>query len=181
MTPRERILAAIQHREPDSVPLDVGATPSSGISAIAYNQLASHLQLDVEPAKVYDVVQQLAQPDEPVLDWFGVDVIDIGRSFNTAPEDWYPVKLANGSAAQYPVWFRPEAKDDGGWIARAADGTPIAEMPAGGAFFDQTYFPYLDGYPDSYVDLDDAMGKVLWAAFAHSPWDHAGEDGFWDS
>ena len=33
MNPRERILAAIEHREPDRVPLDLGATPSSGISA----------------------------------------------------------------------------------------------------------------------------------------------------
>jgi hypothetical protein len=27
--------------------------------------------------------------------------------------------------------------------------TPIAAMPENGAFFDQTYFPYVDGYPDS--------------------------------
>jgi len=29
--PRERILAAIAHREPDKVLVDLGATPSSGI------------------------------------------------------------------------------------------------------------------------------------------------------
>ena len=37
MTPRERVLAAINHKEPDYIPLDLGGTPSSGISAIAYN------------------------------------------------------------------------------------------------------------------------------------------------
>ena len=43
MTSRERILAAIDHREPDRVPVDLGATPSSGISAIAYGKLKRHL------------------------------------------------------------------------------------------------------------------------------------------
>ena len=43
MTPRERILAAIEHRQPDRVPVDLGATPSSGISAIAYGNLKKHL------------------------------------------------------------------------------------------------------------------------------------------
>jgi uroporphyrinogen decarboxylase len=38
MTSRERILMAINHREPDRVPVDLGATPSSGISAIGYDK-----------------------------------------------------------------------------------------------------------------------------------------------
>ncbi|MEI2726196.1 MAG: hypothetical protein V9H26_22580 [Verrucomicrobiota bacterium] len=45
MTSRERILAAIEHRQPDKVPIDLGATPSSGISAIAYGKLKQHLGL----------------------------------------------------------------------------------------------------------------------------------------
>jgi len=43
MNSRERILAALQHQEPDGVPADLGATPSSGISAIAYVNLKQHL------------------------------------------------------------------------------------------------------------------------------------------
>jgi uroporphyrinogen decarboxylase len=39
MTPREHVLAAIRHRESGKVPVDLGSTPSSGISAIAYNNL----------------------------------------------------------------------------------------------------------------------------------------------
>ena len=54
-------------------------------------------------------------------------------------------------------------------------------MPAGGTFYDQSCFPYLDGYPADFRDLGDAMGKILWAALVHSPWDHAGDPGFWDT
>ena len=87
MTSRERVLAAIAHREPDRVPLDIGATPSSGISAIAYENLIRHLKLPGARTLVYDVVQQVAQPEEAVLNLFGADVLDVGRAFNDCPED----------------------------------------------------------------------------------------------
>ncbi len=65
MTSRERVLASIAHQEPDRVPVDLGAMPSSGISAIAYRRLLTHLGLAGHTC-VYDVVQQLAQPEERV-------------------------------------------------------------------------------------------------------------------
>jgi uroporphyrinogen decarboxylase len=83
MTSRERILAAVGHRQPDRVPVDLGATPSSGISAIAYGNLKKHLGLTQGHTRVYDVVQQLAQPEDFILDRFGVDAIDIGRAFRS--------------------------------------------------------------------------------------------------
>ncbi len=180
MTSRERVLSAIAHREPDRVPVDLGATPSSGISAMAYGRLKAHLGMAGGRTRIYDVVQQLAQPEEGVLDRFGIDVLDVGRAFNDRDADWADVALPDGQAAQVPAWFRPERQPDGAWVARAADGVEIARMPAGGAFFDQTCFPWVDGYPEGLKGLDDAMGRVLWAALVHSPWDHAGEPGFWD-
>jgi uroporphyrinogen decarboxylase len=180
MTSRERVWSALEHRQPDRVPVDLGATPSSGIAAIAYHRLCTHLGLPGRRTRIYDVVQQLAQPEEIVLDRFRIDAVDLGRTFNTRDEDWYDIVLAEGTPAQYPVWFRPERQPDGSYVARHPDGTPIAHMPAGGTFFDQTYFPYLDGYPSDFSDLRTAMTYVLWAAFAHSPWDHASEPDFWN-
>ncbi|MGW8256480.1 MAG: uroporphyrinogen decarboxylase family protein, partial [Thermoguttaceae bacterium] len=179
-TRRRRVLAAIDHRQPDRVPIDLGGTPSSGISAVAYNRLIDHLGLNVGPAKVYDVVQQLAQPDKKLLDYLGVDVIDVGQAFNRTPESWRAATLPSKEEVFLPAWFRPTVGADGGWEVFASDGTRIAAMPAKGHFFDQTCFPYVDGYPADFRDLDRAMGKVLWAALVHSPWDHAGEDAFWD-
>lgn len=181
MNSRERIMAAINHEEPDRIPVDLGATPSSGISATAYSRLKQYLGVMDGQVRVYDVVQQLAQPEEIILEGFGIDVLDIGRSFNTKDADWYYIHLAGGEIAQYPAWFKPVQQEDGSWIAFHEDGTSIARMPAGGQFFDQTCYPYLDGYPNDYKDLPQAMNKVLWAALAHSPWDHAGEDGFWET
>ncbi len=181
MTSRERILAAIDHRQPDRVPVDLGATPSSGISAIAYGNLKTHLGIDTGATRVYDVVQQLAQPEDAILDRFRVDVVDIGRAFNTDDAAWRPTVLADGQPALYPAWFQPERQADGSFVARMPDGLDIAHMPAGGSFFDQSYFPYLDGYPADFSGLSSEMGRILWAALVHSPWDHASDPGFWDT
>lgn len=180
MTSRERILAAVNHQEPDRVPIDLGATPSSGISAIGYGKLTKHLGIPDSVIQVYDVVQQLAQPEEFILDRFNVDVLDIGRTFNSRPCDWYDIKLADGQLAQYPIAFRPELQEDGSWYAYK-NGELLAEMPVGATFFDQAYFPWEDAWPDDFNKLDEEMGKVLWAAFVHSPWDHCSDDGFWET
>ncbi|MBW7895385.1 MAG: methyltransferase, partial [Opitutaceae bacterium] len=181
MTSRERVLAAIAHREPDRVPVDLGSTPSSGISAIAYGHLKRHLGLTAGSTRVYDVVQQLAQPEDAILDRCGIDVVDIGRTFNRNDDAWYDIRLGDGQPAQYPAWFHPVRQPDGSWLARLPDGTAIAHMPVGGTFFDQTCFPYLDGYPADFAGLDAAMGRVLWSALVHSPWDHARDPGFWET
>ena len=181
MNSRERLLAAIAHKEPDRVPVDLGSTPSSGISAIAYGNLKRHLGITSGHNRVYDVVQQLAQPENEILNRFGIDVVDVGRTFDTADSDWYEVTLFDGSAAQYPKWFHPVATLDGGWRSHAPDGTEIAMQLKGMNFYDQTCFPWLDDYPADFSGLPEAMGKVHWAALAHSPWDHSGDAGFWET
>ena len=128
--------------------------------------------------RVYDVVQQLAEPEDDILDYFKIDVVDIGRMFNKEEKDWYDVNLVDGSKAQYPAWFRPVVRENGVTEAEVY-GEVIARQPIGGTFFDQTYFPYLDAYPESFKGLPEAMKKVLWAALVHSPWDHAAEPDFW--
>ncbi|MBL8131562.1 MAG: methyltransferase [Anaerolineae bacterium] len=180
MTSRERILATIRHEQPDRVPIDLGATPSSGISAIAYHHLKEYLGITEGHTRVYDVVQQVVQPEDIILDRFGIDALDIGRMFNASEKDWYDFTLPQGITVQFPAWFKPIEQPNGAWDAFAPDEDRIATMPIGATFFDQTHFPYLDGYPDDFRHLSQVMPKVHWAGLAHSPWDHAGEDDFWE-
>ncbi|NQU51689.1 MAG: methyltransferase [Bacteroidetes bacterium] len=180
MNSRERVLSAVAHKEPDKVPVDLGSTPSSGISAIAYSNLLKYLNMEHLPVQVYDVVQQLAQPHDEILELFGIDVLDVGRTFNVKPEHWHPTELSNGDKAFYPAWFNPVKNDNADWIASDKTGQPIAKMPAGATFFDQTIFPWANGYPENMNGLDDAMSKVIWSAFASSPWDHASKPDFWE-
>lgn len=180
MNSRQRILASIDHQEPNHLPVDLGATPSSGISAIAYDHLLRFLPLKDKRNWVYDVVQQVAQPSQEILDYFSIDTVDLGRTFNQNDSDWYDYTLLNNSTAQQPVWFKPERQTDGSSLV-FKNGEAIAAKPASAFSYDQIMFPFLDGYPAHFgANLDEAMGKVHWAALAHSPWDHAGEVDFWD-
>jgi uroporphyrinogen decarboxylase len=182
MNSRERILASIAHETPDRIPIDLGGTPSSGISAIAYSNLVKYTGHERFPVQIYDVVQQLAQPHLELLDKFGVDVLDLGRTFNAEPGDWKPTMLANGAPAFYPKWFTPVKMNDDSYATFDNDGIRmLSRMPVGATFFDQTYFPYVDEYPDSYEYLDEEMGRIMWARDAHSPWDHAGDADFWQT
>ena len=54
---------------------------------------------------MYDVVQQLAQPEDPVLDRFGIDVLDVGLAFNTEDSAWYDVTTADGCESRQLVTF----------------------------------------------------------------------------
>ena len=180
MNSRERVLAAIAHKQPDQVPVDLGSTPSSGISAIAYSNLLKAIGRTDLPVQIYDVVQQLAQPDMSIIDRFGVDVLDIGRAFNTEEKDWHETILANGDKAFYPIHFNPVKQADGSYYCYDEDGKRLlALMPQGATFFDQSYFPYINGFPENYDTLDEEMGRVLWSRYVHSPWDHTQDPDFW--
>lgn len=71
MTPRQRLLAALEHRQPDRVPIDLGGN-QTGIHKNAYLALIRHLGLK-EEIHLVDAVQQLAQPSETVLERLRVD------------------------------------------------------------------------------------------------------------
>ena len=77
MNHRERALAALNHREPDRVPIDLGATRNTGILEAPYRALASYLALgdppEAEASFGLAKVLGLATPDEAVLQRLGVD------------------------------------------------------------------------------------------------------------
>jgi uroporphyrinogen decarboxylase len=174
------MLTAIAHKEPDRVPIDLGGTTSTGIAAIAYSRLRKHLGLNDAPSRVFDAVQQLAVVDDDLLDRFEVDVLDIGRLFDRQDSDWHDVVLNDGSTAQYPEMFKPVKSPDGSMDV-VKEGLLIGRMPSGSTFFDQTFFPYQDGYPSDYKSLGNDMANVIWGAYPCAPWNHAGEEGFWET
>jgi len=71
MTSRERVLCALDHREPDRVPVDLGGN-QTGIHRVAYQNLIERLGLR-EEVEIMDLVQQLARPSEAVLERLRVD------------------------------------------------------------------------------------------------------------
>jgi uroporphyrinogen decarboxylase len=73
MNSRERVLTALQYREPDRIPFDLGSTKVTGITRNAYLNLARHLGEEVGTFEFYDVTQQLAVMEEGILRNLEVD------------------------------------------------------------------------------------------------------------
>ncbi|GMQ75669.1 MAG: uroporphyrinogen decarboxylase family protein [Gammaproteobacteria bacterium] len=71
-THRERILAALNHEEPDRVPIDFGSAGPTAIVAEAYQNLIEHLDLKHEAETLQQLKTQV-YPDEAVLQRFDVD------------------------------------------------------------------------------------------------------------
>jgi uroporphyrinogen decarboxylase len=71
MTSRERLCAALEHRIPDRVPIDLGGN-QTGIHKFAYQKLLERLGLQ-EELVIMDLVQQLARPSQAVLERLRVD------------------------------------------------------------------------------------------------------------
>jgi uroporphyrinogen decarboxylase len=166
MKPRERVLAALNHREPDRIPIDFGGHRSSGIHASAYAKLRDFLGLEEKPIRVYDVIQQLAIVDRDVLDRFEADTVELGRAFALDDESWADWTLPDGTPCQVPVWIRPERQGTR-WVIRSKTGRVIAQMPDGALYFEQTYFPFAE--KDDPENIPDWMGESMWTAIACPP------------
>ena len=112
MSARERVIKALNHEEPDRIPIDLGGF-QTGIHKKAYQDLIRHLGL-VETIQDLDPVQQIAIPSESVLNRFHVDIRYVTahgpESFTGAIEinerdgkRWYDLRDEFGV-----VWSMPE-------------------------------------------------------------------------
>jgi len=81
---RERILTALDHREPDRIPFDLGSCQVTGIHVIAYRNLRKALGLPEVEIKMCDAVQQLASIDD-----------DLGRKLSIDTRGLFPLNSHN--------------------------------------------------------------------------------------
>ena len=86
MKPRERVMLALNHKEADRVPIDLGATIVSSITKASYIPLKKHLGIPLEEIKMLDYVQQLPYLDDALMDRFGVDFRMVQLPAATAPD-----------------------------------------------------------------------------------------------
>ena len=84
MDSRQRIITAIDHREPDRVPFDLGATAVTGMHRHAYAALRRYLGLREVSPQIADTAEQIAVVDDDVAERLGVDTRGIA-SFYVPP------------------------------------------------------------------------------------------------
>ncbi len=105
MNSRERVLAALDHREPDRVPIDLGSCGPTGIHIQAYKRLLKVLGIR-EEVRLWDLIGQLAEPSETVLNLVGADV----RGIRVGGATYAPQVLSQDTLRDQwgTVWHRPE-------------------------------------------------------------------------
>jgi uroporphyrinogen decarboxylase len=163
MRSRERVQAALSHREPDRPPIDFGGHRSSGIAAIAYAKLKKALGIASGDIYVYDIVQQLAIVEPAVLDAVGADTIELGRGFMLDEEDWQPWVLPDGTPCKIPGFVNVERRGDA-WYLVSDDGLDLGIQKAGMLYFEQIHWPWLERQIEEqdFADLEDALAETMW-------------------
>ena len=151
MKSRERILTTLKHQEPDKIPIDLGAMRSTGIMAIAYHNLKKYLGIHGGSTRIYDVGQQLAEPELPLLQKFEIDVIDLDNTFGQKIDEWKAWNLPDGSPAYIHIKNYPTRRDNM-WVLM--DGERLAaRMPTGCLYFEPCNPPLAEA--DSVKDIEN--------------------------
>jgi len=141
-TSRERVLKALNHEEPDRVPIDFGGSLVTGIMVHALDSLRKYLGLEYCPVKVFDVFQMLGIVEMDLVKRFEVDVLPVEPKvqwFGLKRKNYKPWKLWDGTKVLMPENFNIE-KDSEGNLLLHSEGDfskPIeGVMPENGFYFD---------------------------------------------
>jgi Uroporphyrinogen decarboxylase (URO-D) len=142
MTGRERVGAALDHRAPDRVPLDLGGTNVTGIHISCVAALRRHYGLDAGPVRAVDPGQMLGEIGEDLKCAMGIDTEALrGRMtrFGFPAEDWKPWRMYDGLEVLVPGGFHVTVDANGDTLMHPqgdVSAPPSARMPKDGFFFD---------------------------------------------
>lgn len=142
MTSRERVLAALDHREPDRLPLDLGGSIVTGIHCEALQGVRRELGLEERPARIYDVVQMLGDVEMDLVERLGLDVLRVDLpgarvgAHGEAMKLWEPFE---GVTVEIPESLDVGPDGEGGWYIYRGSGDerqPVLHMPEDSFYFD---------------------------------------------
>ena len=140
MTPRERIITTLEHREPSRLAIDFAGTDCSSVHLIAYDLLRKHIGIEPRPLRLACRVQLVADCDEEVQDYFHGDA----KGLYFGPRNWRMWNSGWGFDVQAPDSWRPQTLEDGRDVIRDAGGVIRYARPAGGYYFDPVSFVFAD-------------------------------------
>jgi hypothetical protein len=144
MDSRERVNLALNHQEPDRVPLDLGGSVVTGMHVSTVYHLRQALDLDAPgtPVKVIEPYQMLGEIKLDLVEALGVDVVGFGgikTFFGFENKGWKPWTTFDGVPVLVPEAFNTEPEPNGD-ILMYPEGDrsapPSGHMPKGGWYFD---------------------------------------------
>jgi hypothetical protein len=145
MTSRERIIATINHRQPDKLAVDFGGGFQTGIAVSVVYQLRQELKLDPPgtPVKVTEPYQMLGEVKADLAEILCSDNVSLagtGTMFGFPAKDFKEWNW-NGTPVLVPVDFNTEYEPNGDLLQYPGGDKSVpasGHMPVGGHFFDAT-------------------------------------------
>jgi hypothetical protein len=137
-------MRALNHQEPDRVPLDIGGSATSGMHVSSVYLLRQALQLDPPgtPVKVVESYQLLGEIKPDLINALGIDVVPLvsPRSmFGFRNEGWKPWTFFDGTPVLVPAGFNTDPEPSGD-ILMYPEGDksapPSGRLPKNGFYFD---------------------------------------------
>ena len=163
MTSRERVRTALNHQEPDMVPLDLGGSVTSGMQISSVYLLRQALGLDEPgtPVKLIEPYQMLGEIGLDLLEAVGGDVVPLESDktfFGFYRTGWKPWTLHDGTPVLVPGGFNTDPEPNGD-ILQYPEGDksvpPSGRMPEGGYYFDSIVRqPPVD---DDHLNVEDNL------------------------
>ena len=139
MNSRERVAAALDHQEPDRVPVDLGGAVVTGIHAKALDKLRRALGLEKRPVKVYEPMMMLGMVEQDVVEAVGGDVVGLhapGTLLGYKNENWKNWTLPDGTGVLMGGGVDPQKTMPFGTPEEVAEETKqnVAVLCKGGGF-----------------------------------------------
>jgi hypothetical protein len=138
---RERLIATLNHNQPDRIPIDFGSTAVTGIHVSCVAALREHFGLEKRPVRVHEPFQMLGLVEEDLREAMGLDVVGVvprTTMFGFPNEEWKTWKL-NGLEIMVPKDFNTTVDAAGNTLIYPEgdmNAPPSGRMPSGGYFFD---------------------------------------------
>jgi len=141
-TSRQNFKATVNHKQPDRIVVDFGATPVTGIHAVIVGKLRDYYGLEKKPVKIIEPYQMLGELDADLVREMDIDVIGISgekNMFGIGNRNWKLHKTFWGQEVLFPGEFNHTFNDNGDMLIYPEGDTsvpPSAMMPRTGYFFD---------------------------------------------
>ena len=142
MNSRQRVRAALEHKQPDCVPMDFGSTAVTGMHVTCVAALRKHYSLPEHPVTVIEPYQMLGVVEPDLRDALGIDTTNVlppVNMFGFRNDRWKPWRAPWGQELMVPGDFITTPAPDGGLHIYPGGDTSVpasGHLPATGYFFD---------------------------------------------
>jgi uroporphyrinogen decarboxylase len=172
MPPRERVWAALNHQEPDRVPLDIGGGSSTSILVEGYDKLKERMGVSGE-TKILNKAFRIARLDESVMQNLGSDCRPLGIK---PPVNWTPPSSEPGTYKDiWGITWKQVAYGDG-WYYWEQVGSPLAEA----SVEDLESYPWPDTSDPGYTAGLAEEAKELYEETGYAIMADGGFKSFWE-